>query len=86
MSNGWDESVYVIHKANKMMAVGRTQRLILMGDPKRERDIHICNLSRPDGLVCRLPRGHDGDHIPFTGEHISTTGVYVASVMPLERA
>jgi len=37
----------------------------------------VCNASRNDGDVCRMPMGHDGAHVPFSGELICTTGVYI---------
>jgi hypothetical protein len=80
----WDDGVYVIHKSNKLAAEGHTQTLLLAHDPNREQDHYICNLSRPDGSVCRMPRHHDGDHIPFSGEHISVTGVHVVAVRAKE--
>lgn len=40
-------------------------------------DAHVCNASRTDGSVCRMPRGHSDAHVPFSGELIAVTGVYV---------
>ena len=77
----WDESAYVIHKKDKGRAVGRDRTLLIMQDPKRELDATLCNISRNDGTVCRLLKAHDGPHIPFTGELISTIGVYVVAVV-----
>jgi len=48
-------------------------------DANRQLDAEICNVSREDGCVCRLLDNHTGLHIPFTGELISTSGVYVNS-------
>lgn len=83
MGNGWDEGVYVIHDKRRNVAVGQHHQLVLMQDPNRLLDRTLCNLSRPDGQVCRLLKGHDGLHVPFTGELISTTGMYVVAVEPL---
>lgn len=82
----WDDGVYVVHATAKNMAVGHTRTLLLMQDPGRQQDAHVCNISRVDGMVCRMPRGHDGLHVPFTGEHVSVTGVYVVAVQPADGA
>lgn len=49
-------------------------------DPHDRRTAEVCNVSRQDGCVCRLPRGHDGLHVPFSGELVGTTGVFVESI------
>lgn len=41
----------------------------------------ICNVSRIDGVVCRLYAGHPGKHIPFSGELICQTGVWVKEIV-----
>lgn len=46
-------------------------------DMKSVCDPLICNVSRQNGDVCRLPKGHEGLHLPFAGELIACTGIYV---------
>lgn len=48
-------------------------------DTLHTEDASICNVSREDGCVCRLLLDHTGLHIPFTGELIATSGIYVNS-------
>lgn len=49
-------------------------------DIKGTADPIICNVSRSTGDVCRFPKGHEGPHVPFSGELISTTGIYVTQL------
>lgn len=77
MTLGWDDSAYVVWNSNRSMAVGPSRSLLIGYDKERELDATICNVSKTNGEVCRLPLGHDGLHVPFSGELIAVSGVYV---------
>ena len=80
----WDDTTsWIVHKAsrNRATAHGAPTVLLLAYDTLRTRDVHVCNVSRQDGSVCRLPVNHDGLHVPFSGELIATTGVHVVAVV-----
>ena len=67
-------------------AVGKT---VLLGpdgwrghlafDPGRKREREVCREARLDGDTCRLPEGHEGKHLAFSGELVATTGVMVTA-------
>ena len=75
----WDMRAYQVTKADK--AYARTQdgtgEMLLAYKADWHIAAKLCNVSRQTGAVCRLWREHDGPHVPFAGELVATTGVYV---------
>jgi hypothetical protein len=78
----WLDEPFMVYTADRYRAHGHTVDLLLEYDPRRELDGQLCNTSLINGMVCRCTAGHPGPHIPFTGELIATTGVYVRQVVP----
>jgi hypothetical protein len=80
----WDEQMYVVHASDKWRAQGQRHWLDLAYDRdlKLTRDT-LCMESREDGMVCRRTKGHQGPHVPFDGELVATTGVWVRERWPI---
>ena len=77
----WYSEPFVVRTADRYTAHGHTVDLILEYDPKRELDAHLCNRSLVTGTTCRALAGHAHPHIPFSGELIVASGVYVRRVV-----
>lgn len=77
----WYPDPFAVYGTDRHRAVGHTVDLVLEYDPKRELDAELCNRSLAHGATCRCLRGHSHPHVPFSGELICTTGVYVRRVV-----
>lgn len=77
----WYPDPFVVYSTDRYLAHGHTVDLVLEFDPKRELDAELCNLSLVHGTTCRALAGHRHPHVPFSGELIVTSGVYVRRVL-----
>lgn len=74
----WDQRVFQISRDEKHRGTAADGTTILVGYGA---DNHLagtlCNVSRTNGAVCRLWRDHPGTHLPFSGEIVALSGIYV---------
>ena len=75
----WDMRTYQVTKADKSRA--RTQdgqgELLLAYNADSALSRKLCNVALQTGAVCRLWNEHTGPHVPFSGELVAVSGVYV---------
>lgn len=81
----WDDDVFVVTREQKNVAVGRRSKLLIAydGEHKAETQRRTCPAFLMDGTLCRMPRHHEGLHVPFSSEVVAATGVYVVARMEL---
>lgn len=77
----WDmRTSFTGHRGDRFRMYGSDGTILHVAvDKGGVMDAALCNVSRQDGSVCRLPLAHDGPHIPF-GPDLCAVGVYVTAI------
>ena len=86
MTAAWSDITIAVYRKDKHVGydgLGRPRWVLGYDENDPTVGGRVCNVFTDvgDGM-CRLPRGHDGAHAPFSAELVVSSGVYVEVILP----